>query len=846
MKQTKILFVVLLIAFAKNGWSQMVTDTPVIAAAPNVFIDYNNPRTYVLSNIVITGTNFYDKSVLLVLSGLTVGQKIRIPSEEITKSITNLYKQKLFDDVSMRILDIEDDKLTLEIFLREKPRLSSFAIKGLSKSKANTLREEISLKAGQIITDNLITSTQNEIKRFYAEKGYLDAKATITQIPDDAKRNTAKLKIEVDRGNKIKIHDIIIEGNTALSDQKVRKLLKDTKPKYRLFAKSRYEEAKFEDDKQHIIEKYLSLGYRDIAIVKDSVYRYDENTLEIKIVLEEGKKYFFRDIKFVGNTKYTSDELMSILKIKSGDVYDQGLLDTRLRMNQTGLDISTLYMDDGYLFFNINPVEVLVENDSIDLEIRMYEGEQARINKITVVGNTKTSDHVILRELKTKPGQLFSRTDVTRSLRDLSQLGYFNPEGLNVNPVPNQASGTVDIEYKVEEKPNDQIELSAGWGASSIVGTLGLTLNNFSTRRMFDKKAWAPVPSGDGQRVSLRAQANGTSYQSYSASFTEPWLGGKKPTSLSVSVFHSIQSNGYNKADFRRTALLTTGLTVGIGKRLKWPDDYFTIQYQVGLQRYYNDNSISGASYLPFLPEGGSNSISLRIILGRNSTDAPIYPTMGSNISLSGQFSPPYSLMNGKDYSTIPESERYRWLEFYKWKFDATWFTRLAGGKRPLVLMTRTNFGFIGRYNDALGYTPFERFWMGGSGLIGFNLDGRELIALRGYADNSITPTVVSNGSLTNQGGILYNRFTMELRYPISTNPQATVFPLIFFEGGKAWSQYENYNPFDIYRSVGGGVRIFLPMFGMIGLDYGYGFDPVPFRATANKGNFHFLLGQQF
>jgi outer membrane protein insertion porin family len=806
------------------------------------FVDYSNPRTYTLANIVVTGTNYYDKSVLVVLSGLTIGQKIKVPSEELSKAVTNLYKQKLFADVTLRIMDITDDKLTLEIFLLEKPRLSTFTIKGLRKGKANTLREELTLKSGQIVTDNLITSTRNEIKRYYAEKGFLDADAVITQELDNAKKNTAKLRIVVDRGSKIKIHDINIEGNNALTDRKVRKLLKDTKPKRRLFSKSRFEEDKFEEDKQRIIEKYLMLGYRDISIVKDTVYRYNSKRLNIDITLDEGKKYFFRDIKFVGNTKYTSEELLSVLKIKRGDVYDQSLLETRLRMNQTGLDISTLYMDDGYLFFSVNPVEVLVENDSIDLEIRMYEGEQARINKVTVVGNTKTSDHVILRELRTKPGQLFSRSDVTRSLRELSQLGYFNPEGLNVNPIPNPASGTVDIEYKVEEKPNDQIELSAGWGASSVVGTLGLTLNNFSTKRMFDKKAWSPVPSGDGQRVSLRAQTNGKYYQSYSASFTEPWLGGKKPTSLSVSVFHSIQSNGYNQADVRRAALLTSGITIGLGKRLKWPDDFFTIQYQLNLQRYYNDVDALGTSYLPFLPEGAANSVSLRVILSRNSTDAPIYPTNGSNISLSGQFSPPYSFFNGKNYDEIPVSERYRWLEFYKWKFDASWYTRLVGGKRPLVLMMRTNFGFLGRYNSNLGYTPFERFWMGGSGLIGYNLDGRELIALRGYADNTLTPLVDGKS----QGGIVYNRFTMEIRFPISTNPSATVFPLVFFEGGNTWSTYNNFNPFDVYRSVGAGVRIFLPMFGMIGLDYGYGFDEVLYRPGVNHGNFHFLLGQQF
>ena len=839
-----LFFLCVLCVFSNNVVGQNSDSS--INIKPQSFIDYTSPKKYELANIVITGTNFYDKSVLMVLSGLTIGQQIKIPSEDITKAVNNLYKQKLFDDVSVRIMDIQDNKLTLEIFLREKPRLSTFTIRGLSKGKANTLREELTIKSGQIITDNLVTSTRNEIKRYYAEKGFLDADAVITQEPDNVKKNTAKLQITVNRGPKVKIHDVVIEGNEALTDKKIQKLLKDTKPKRRLFAKSRYEEDKYADDKQRIIEKYLAMGYRDIDIESDSVYRYDRKSLQIVIKLNEGKKYYFRDIKFVGNTKYTSDELLSVLRINRGDVYDQSLLDTRLHMNQTGLDISTLYMDDGYLFFNVNPVEVLVENDSIDIEIRMHEGDQARINKVTVVGNTKTSDHVILRELRTKPGELFSRSDVTRSLRELSQLGYFNPEGLNVNPVPHPESGTVDIEYKVEEKPNDQIELSAGWGASSIVGTLGLTLNNFSTRRMFDKKAWSPVPSGDGQRLSLRAQTNGTFYQSYSASFTEPWLGGKKPNALSVSIYHSVQSNGYNSADARRAALNTSGITVGLGKRLRWPDDYFTLQNQISYQRYFNEYSATGQSYLSLIPEGASNSLSYKIILGRNSTDQPIYPSNGSNISLSVQFTPPYSLISGKDYSMVDDKEKMRWLEFYKWKFDATWFSKLAGNKRPLVLMTRTNFGFIGQYNPAMGFTPFERFWLGGSGLLGFSLDGRELIALRGYADNSLTP-VKSNGSgYDRQGGIIYNRFTMELRYPISTNPSATVFPLVFFEGGKAWSRYEDFNPFDVYRSAGIGVRIFLPMFGMIGLDYGYGFDNVPLQPSVNGGNFHFLLGQQF
>lgn len=824
-------------------------------STPNLgYIDYSYPKTYEIAGIVITGTNFYDKSVLQVLSGLSVGQKIKIPSDDISKAITTLWKQKLFDDVKIRVMDITDGKITLEIYLQEKPRLSSFSIKGLKKSKASTLRDELTLKSGQIITENLINTTKNQIEKFFVEKGFLDVTSTITVLPDDERKNTAKLRIDVNKGRKVKIHRINFVGNNSIESSKLRRTLKKTKESRRFLAKSRYIEAEYEEDKQNIIDKYLSQGFRDIEIVSDSVYRYDKKSLNIDIKVREGNKYYFRDISFIGNSVHTTRQLNEILKIKRGDVYNQALLDSRLNMSQTELDISTLYMDDGYLFFRIEPVEVLVENDSIDLELRISEGPQARINKVTVKGNTKTSDHVILRELRTKPGQLFSRSDITRSLRELATVGYFNPEALNVNPVPHPESGTVDIEYTVEERPNDQIELSAGWGASSVIGTLGLTLNNFSTRKMFDASAWSPVPTGDGQRLSLRAQTNGTFFQSYSASFTEPWLGGKKPNALTVSAFHSVQTNGYRKGEALRSALLTTGISIGLGKRLRWPDDYFVLQYSLNLQRYNSLTNIDGTPVFQGIPNGESNSISLRIILSRNSTDQPIYPRTGSNISLSVQATPPYSSFNGKDYTTIAETERYRWLEFHKWKFDATFFTPIV---EKLVIMTRANFGFIGNYNSAVGMTPFERFWLGGSGLMGFSLDGRELIALRGYADNTLTPvrqdrvdlgSGLSTVQYTREGGTIYNRYTFELRYPISLNPQATVFPLIFAEAGGAWLRFRDFNPFEVYRSVGGGVRIFLPMFGMIGLDYGYGFD-VPTYSTDgqyNRGQFHFLIGQQF
>jgi len=841
----KYFFAIIFSAVILNVYAQTSDSSGVTGfGVKSDFIDYSHPRTYEIANIVITGTNFYDKSVLQILTGLNIGQKIKIPSDDISKALTNMWKQKLFDDVKIRVMDLQEDKITLEIYLREKPRLSTFAIKGLKKGKANTLREELALKSGQIITENMINSTRNEIKKHFTEKGFLNADARIDQESDNPQKNTAKLKILVDRGPKIKIYDITFSGNNALSDDQIRKLFSKTKRKRKFLAKSRYIEEDYREDKLKIIEKYLTLGYRDIEILSDSVYRHDEKTINIHINLSEGKKYYFRNINFNGNVKYTSVQLSSILKINKGDVYDQSILDQKLNMNQNGLDISTLYMDDGYLFFSVMPVEVLVENDSIDLEIRMHEGEQARINKVTVKGNTKTSEHVILRELRTKPGQLFSRSDVTRSLRELSQVGYFNPEALGVNPVPHPESGTVDIEYKVEEKPSDQIELSAGWGAISIVGTLGLTLNNFSTQRMFDRKAWTPVPSGDGQRLSIRAQANGTTYQSYSASFTEPWFGGKKPNALSVQAYYSVQSNGYPLGNDSRASLTTTGFVLGLGKRVKWPDDYFVLQYQASYKRYENFPSpLSGTSLLPTVPPGGTNSLTFKISLSRNSVDQPIYPRSGSNFSASFEFTPPYSIIAGTRNTSTDAMPQTSWLEFYKWKFDATTYTSLVG---KLVLMSRANFGFIGEYNPTMTLTPFERFWVGGAGLLGFSLDGRELIALRGYQDNSLTPTQNVNGMPTRIGGAIYNRYTMELRYPISLNPQATVYPLIFAEAGGAWLEAKKFNPFEVYRSVGVGVRIFLPMFGMIGLDYGYGFDPVVLSPGANLGNFHFLIGQQF
>jgi outer membrane protein insertion porin family len=799
-------------------------------------IDYLNPREYEIGGVTIAGTKYLDESVLISLSGLSVGQKIQVPGERITKAIESLWKQGLFSDVKIVATKVQGEVIFLEIALQERPRLSRFSFKGVSKSDADKLREKIQLVQGKVITENIIRTTSNIIREYYADKGFLDATVNITEKKDSTLVNSETLLIQVDKKKKIKINRIEFEGNTALTDVQLRRTMKETKEKrlFRIFSSSKYLEENFEKDKAAIIAKYNTQGYRDVKIVKDSIYRHDSKTLNIKVTVFEGKKFYFRHINWVGNSKYSSKELDAILGIKKGDIFDQSVIDSRINMDANGRDIRSLYMDNGYLFFQIEPLEVAVTSDSIDLEIRISEGKQATINKVTVTGNTKTNDKVIMREVKTKPGQLFSKLDIIRSQRDLAQLGYFDPEKMNVIPKPNPAEGTVDINYVVEEKPSDQVELSGGYGAGRIVGTLGLTFSNFSARNFFNAQAWRPLPSGDGQRLSLRVQSNGIFYQSYNASFVEPWLGGKKPNSLSVSAFRSVLTNGLTQDNPRRESTYITGGSIGLGKRLQWPDDWFTMFHELAFQRYTIQNSTSTFLF----SNGYSNNLNFVETIQRNSIDQPIFPRTGSQFSLTLALTPPYSLLNGRDYTDATPQEKYKWIEYHKWKFNASWFTRVIG---DLVLNTRAKFGFLGFYNPSIGQSPFERFYLGGDGLTGFRLDGREIIALRGYENNTLTPRN-SVGSFI--GATVYNKYTFELRYPISLNPNATIYALTFAEAGNSWLNFSEFNPFESRRSVGAGLRVFLPMLGgLLGIDYGYGFDNIPGLPTANGGQFHFSIG---
>jgi outer membrane protein insertion porin family len=803
-------------------------------------VDYRNPRDFVIGGITVEGARNFDAQAITMFSGLSVGQEIAIPGEKVAQAIKNLWKQKLFDNIQVSISEIRGNEVFLAIQLEERARLSRFKFEGVSKGEAETLREKINLIRGTIVNENLINNTSNIIEKHYTEKGFLDTEVNIGQFPDTLVANSEYLVIDVEKNDKIKIGNIDFYGVNELSEKKLRKAMKKTKEKsfYRVFSRSKYIPDLYRDDKKALIEAFNEEGYRNAKILNDSIYRNEDGTVGIALYLEEGYKFYYRSIDWVGNTKYTSTRLSDMLGIEPGEIYDKKKFESALFMNPNGGDVSSLYLDDGYLAFQAIPVEKRVVKDSIDIEVRIYEGRQYRVNNVIVKGNTKTNDQVILREIRTKPGDLFSRSDIIRTQRELAQLGYFDPEAFDITPVQNDQDGTVDIIYTVAERPSDQIELSGGWGAGRIVGTVGVSFTNFAIKDFFKRGAWNPLPSGDGQRLSLRAQTNGAWFQSYNASFTEPWLGGKKPNSLTVGVQRSVQSNGVTRRleeqGLDRQALYITGGNVSLGKRLSWPDDYFSIMAGVSYLYYDIRNFTQGQGVGLFaLTNGISNNLSFIFNFGRNSVFDPIYPRWGSNVRFNAKMTLPYSLWDGIDYASSETTDRQRnlWTEYYKWKLVAEWYTELAP---KLVLMARSGFGFMGFYNRDKGISPFERFYLGGVPIAGFALDGRELIALRGYDDLTLSPLIGSN---------IVVKHTLELRYPVSLNPSATIFALGFMETGNTFNGIERFDPFRLYRSAGMGLRIFLPMFGLMGLDYGWRFDDVPGIPSMARSQFHFTIG---
>jgi outer membrane protein insertion porin family len=843
--RNKITLLLLLLGFAGTAQNYHVQN-------------YDVPKKYILGGVKMEGAMYLDTNILIYnIAGLLPGQTINMPGEEISHAIDNLWKQRFFSDIQVLITRIEPipfdslfgnltilEKIYLTIKVVERPRLSKYSITGLKKNQAKNLKEDVKIKSGDIVNDYLKSKALQNIKSYFVGKGFSNVKVNVTELNDTLARNSSILVFNVDRGDKVRIGKVEFFGNTHISSAKLCRTLKETK-KYRwyFFQPGKYKENEFQDDKEKIELKYNNLGYRDAKVKSDTIFNITPDRIAIQIHIEEGKQYHFRKISWIGNTKYTVEQLNQILGIHTGDIYNQSLLDKKLTYNEGGLDVSSVYMDDGYLFFNITPVEVLVENDSIDLELRIYEGKQAIINNITIKGNTKTSDHVILREIRSKPGDKFSRSNIIRSQRELSQMGIFDPEKGNVIPTPHPETGTVDIEYIVEEKPSDQIELQGGWGGGYIVGTLGLTLNNFSANKMFKKGEWSPIPSGDAERLSIRAQSSGAYYSSFNASFNEPWLGGKHPNNFSISTYYTILSSDYKKySDPTKSLMKIIGGSIGLGKRLKWPDDFFTINHALTYQVYNLSNyqliSVKNkAGYTEVFNNGVSHNLNYKATIARNSIDNPIFPTSGSNFSLSMLLTPPYSLFGeDKNYETNTLSQRNKLVEYHKWRFDAQWFTPLP---LKFVLYAKASFGFMGSYNKKYDVPPFDRYVMGGSELTGYSNFNTEPIGMRGYADKSLTNSYEAH----NGGSTIFDRYTLELRYPITTGQAATVYALGFAEAGKPFNTFKFYNPFDLYRSAGVGVKVYLPMLGLLGLDWGYGFDN---PKGVQKGNFHFSIGQAF
>ena len=840
-------------------------------------LSYDSPGTYTITGISVIGAKHLDHNALISLSGLREGDRIKIPGSRITSALNKLWNQKIMENVSIYAAEIDGNNASLVIEITELPRLSGVTIGGVSKSRQNTLKDEIDLTVGRIITPSTIKNAELTIKRHFVEKGFLNAEVTSRRHIDKSSLNTATLHFDIKRKNRVKVSRIFFDGNDRFSDGKLKRQMSGTKEKVRIdllsgtskhrksglalgfdssavqhntkrglryfiqdkfylniFGNSRLKKSSLREDKKSILAFYNRQGYRNAAIVADTVIQVNKNVANVYLKIDEGRRFYFRNISWQGNYKYTDEILSAVLGVNRGDVYNFDKLNQQLNFNPAGRDVASLYLDDGYLMFDINPVEARVEGDSVDIDIRIQEGSQFIVNQIRIKGNEQTGDHVIRRELRTLPGQKFSRADLVRSTRDLAALGYFNPETIDVKPVLNGTEGTVDLEYSVEEQSGTEFQLSAGLGGDSqFFGTLGVSLNNFSARKFFSFKDWHGLPLGDGQKLQISAQSNGSTFQNYSISFMEPWFGGKKHNAFSLNLNHVVNEQ-YNPELERFGKLRLYSATIGLGKRLRWPDDYFQLQHSV-TYAYYNfddyDNSLG-------ISNGDSHGLTFNTTLSRRNIDNPLYPRSGSSISLKLSLTPPYSLFNDRNYEDEPNEEKYKFVEYHKWDFDAEFYTPVVG---DLVLHTKASMGFLGAYSEDLGIGPFERYFLGGNGIgvTGDFLIGSQPIGLRGYDENALAPVDPNTGF---RGGVVFNKFTFELRYPVNLG-SPLIYLLAFAEAGNTWNRYEDYNPNQLFKTAGVGVRINLPGMGMLGIDYGHAFDKTIGNISPVRENFTFTFG---
>ena len=838
-----------------------------------VEIDYNNPKQYVVGGITVEGNTYYSDNQIIQQTGLRPGVSIKVPGDDLSSAMNRLWAQHFFQDIAVYADSVSavGDSLFIRIAIKERPRVSRWTFSGIKNSDRKDIEERLHLRRGGEFSEYVESTSVGIIKRYYADKGFNNAKVDVEVTKDTMVANAIRVNFAIDRGQKIKIRDINFIGNDALSEFKLARSKKKTKAKkiYNFFNSKKFNEKEYPNDKKGLISAFNEAGYRDARLIRDSIYYVDSNRLGIDFVIDQGKKYYFRDIKWTGNSVYSAETLNSILQIQKGDVYDVVTMQKRLTGGgkQSEMDVAKAYRDNGYLFFNVQPVEVNIQGDSVDVEMRIVEGKQATLNNIIINGNDLTNERVVRRQIFTRPGYLFSQSDFERSIREIASLGQFDAEAImgegGYSVIPDQLNNTVDIVYNVTEKPSSQLELSGGWGGRTFVATVGVSFNNFSTRRIMDKSAWRPVPLGDAQNLAIRFQTSGGYYTAFSASFSEPWLFGKKPTSLSLSAYYTRQTNSLWQINLlsKDRMMEVFGFSAGLGNRLKWPDNYFVLYNQLSWQTYKLTNWYS--NYFIF-DSGTSHNVSYTLGLSRNSTDQQIYPRQGSDISFTVQLTPPFSLFRKKDYGNLDANgnpkpvdnwrdinydnwssqDRYRWIEYHKWHFKSNFYTRLVG---DLVLKTRFQFGYLGYYNRNWGYSPFEGFQVGGDGMSGYNTYGTEIVSLRGYDNYSLTPLAYTkyNSNSYSYAGNVYDKFTVELRYPIILQPQSQIFALTFFEAGNAWSDIRSFNPFEVKRSAGVGVRIYLPVVGLLGIDWGYGFDR-DVQGKKGGSQFHFLIGQEF